>query len=74
MQKMTVRLPPDLHRALKEMSKQTGRSRSALMRDAVDAYCQRLQARLPQSLGMGSDPELSSTDIDAWLRDNWRPD
>ncbi|MBI5813277.1 MAG: CopG family transcriptional regulator [Deinococcota bacterium] len=71
MEKTTLYLPPELHRALKHVAKQDGKSQAELIREALAAYlAQRERPRL-RSLGVAGDEELSGRESEAWLEKAW---
>jgi hypothetical protein len=77
-----VRLPRDLRDALRAVAAREGRDEGDVMRDAFSDYVRRNRrdidpegARLlPRSIGIASDPDLSSEDVEEWLKANWRPE
>ena len=73
MEKTTLYLPTELHRALRELSRRTGRPQADVVREALHLYIGQ-QSRPPlRSLGMGEDPDLSGEQSEDWLAEHWRP-
>ncbi len=71
MRKLTIRLPPELHRALKEAARREGKSQAELIREALSAYLARREKPHLRSLGVGEDPELSGRASEKWLEEAW---
>lgn len=73
MEKTTLYLPSDLHRALREIARRTGRPQAALMRDALQVYVGQFERPRLRSLGLGDNAELSAEDTEDWLSQHWHP-
>lgn len=73
MEKTTLYLPTQLHRALRELSRRTGRTQAEVMREALQAYVQGQERPPLRSLGLGENTELHGADTEDWLEANWRP-
>lgn len=73
MEKTTLYLPSDLHRALKELSRRTGQPQAEVIRDALQLYMRQQNRPSLRSIGMGEDAELHAAQTEAWLEENWRP-
>lgn len=73
MEKTTLYLPSDLHRALREIARRTGRPQASLMRDALQTYVGQFERPPLRSLGLGDNAELSAEDSEEWLGRNWHP-
>jgi len=71
MRKLTIRLPPELHRALKEAARREGKSQAELVREALSLYLARREKPRPRSLGASEDPELSGRASEKWLEEAW---
>jgi len=71
MQKTTIYLPEALERRLAEAARRAGRSRAALIREALEAYLARQAPRAPASLGAGEDGALCGREAEGWLRARW---
>ena len=72
MEKTTLYLPADLHRALGATAKREGRAQADIIREALKTY---LSHRTPirlRSIGAGSDGEVSGATSEKWLRKNWK--
>lgn len=74
MRKTTLYLPDELKIDIETLSKEEKRSEAEIMRDALRNYVdQRLQYRLPRSIGMISDGSFDPAEIDQYLKENWKP-
>lgn len=73
MEKTTLYLPTELHRALKDVSRRTGQPQAALIREALNLYLGQWSKPVPRSLGLGDNPNLSGADTEAWLEAHWQP-
>ncbi len=71
MRKLTIRLPPELHRALKEAARREGKSQAELVREALSLYLAGRGEPRPRSLGASEDPELSGRALEKWLEEAW---
>ncbi|WP_223674071.1 ribbon-helix-helix domain-containing protein, partial [Proteus terrae] len=71
MEKTTLYLPPELHRALKEAARREGKSQAELIREALAAYLTQRQRPAFRSLGVGEDEELSGRASEGWLERVW---
>lgn len=69
-----IELTEELQRRVHELSLQTGRSESDLLREAVATYVAAHQIPRPKSDGSIDDPDLAARDIDDWLDANWQPE
>ena len=68
--KTTVDLPRETLAALSAIAAREGRSRSSVMRDALDEYIGSRGRPLPEWIGSIDDDDgsLMSTNVDDWLR------
>lgn len=71
MEKTTVYLPSDLHRALKEAARAEKRPQAEVLRRALEEYLERRERPLPLSVGAGEDEGLSGADSEDWLEAEW---
>lgn len=71
MEKTTVYLSPELHRALKDAARVEKRPQADVLRRALEEYLGRQERRLPLSVGLGEDEELSGVDSEDWLHGEW---
>lgn len=71
MEKTTVHLTLELHRALKTAARREKRPQAEVLRSALEEYLEREEHPLPLSLGLGEDEELSGADSEAWLEAEW---
>ncbi len=71
MEKTTIYLPPELHRALKDAARVEKKPQAEVLRRALEEYLGRQERRLPLSLGLGEDRELSGADSEDWLFEQW---
>ncbi|GLV48922.1 hypothetical protein TJA_20250 [Thermus sp. LT1-2-5] len=71
MEKTTLYLPRDLHQALKEASKQEGKSQAEIVREALTLYLAHRKRPALRSLGVGEDEALTGRESEAWLRKAW---
>ncbi len=72
MEKTTIYLPPELHRALKEAARREKRPQAEVLRRALEEYLGREERPRLRSVGIGEDTELSGVDSEDWLRAEWR--
>jgi predicted transcriptional regulator len=70
-EKTTLYLPDDLHRALKEHARRSGRPQAALVREALQAYLEGTTWPQPKSIGAGADNDLTARQSDEWLTREW---
>lgn len=71
MEKTTIYLPSELHRALKDAARVQKKPQAEVLRRALEEYLGRQERRLPLSLGLGEDEGLSGEDSEDWLREQW---
>lgn len=71
MEKTTLYLPPELHRALKNVARQEGKSQAELIREALAAYLARRDRPRLQSIGVAGDQGLTGRDAEVWLEKAW---
>jgi Arc/MetJ-type ribon-helix-helix transcriptional regulator len=71
MEKTTVYLPGDLHRALKEVARAERRAQAEVLRQALEEYLGRRERPRLRSVGVGEDKELSGAESEDWLRARW---
>jgi hypothetical protein len=69
-----IELTDELQRRIHELSVQTGRTESDILREAVATYVAAHQIPQPSSDGTIDDPHLAARDIDEWMDANWRPE
>lgn len=67
----SLMLPTSLQRGLRDAAERLGRSQTDILREALQAYLDKLAAPLPKSIGIASDAELSGADSEAWLAREW---
>lgn len=70
-EKTTVYLTGELRRALKEAARSEKKAQAEVLRKALEEYLGRQERRLPLSLGLGEDGELSGEDSEDWLHEQW---
>jgi predicted transcriptional regulator len=73
MEKTTLYLHGDVHRALQELARREKRPQAQLIREALAVYIASKTAPWPQSIGMGEDGGLAGGEVKDWLRANWQP-
>lgn len=71
MEKTTLYLPADLHRALREAARRVRTSQAQLVREALEAYVREQKPPRPRSVGLGGDSGLAARDDEAWLDREW---
>jgi predicted transcriptional regulator len=71
MEKTTLYLPIELHRALKEQARRSGRAQAELVREALQTYLAGALWPEPGSIGAGADEGLSARDSEEWLTREW---
>ena len=75
MEKTTLYLSAELHRALKEQARRSGRAQAELVREALETYLAGASWPQPSSIGSGQDAGLSARETEDWLAREWdRPD
>lgn len=79
METTTLELPTEMRIALDEIAERSGRSRSALIHEAIHSFLRQQAQRSedpdwPRSIGMGATDVPQAADIDDWLAANWRPE
>lgn len=74
MDKITIYLPPELHRALKNAAHIEKKPQADVLWRALEEYLGRQERRLPLSGGLGEDEGLSGADSEDWLYDQWSKD
>ena len=72
MEKTTIYLPVELHRALKEAARSEKKAQAEVLRRALEEYLERRERPRLRSVGIGEDKELSGADSEDWLRAEWR--
>ncbi len=70
-EKTTLYLPGELHRAIRAASARTGKPMAQLVREALQGYLSEQPPPQPRSLGMGADTELAARDSESWLEREW---
>lgn len=68
-EKITLYLPRELHRALKEAARQEGRPQAELVRGALEEYLGKRPRPSIGSIGAGEDEELSASRSEDWLEE-----
>ncbi len=71
MEKTTLYLPDELHRAIRAASARTSKPMAQLVREALQGYLSEQPPPQPRSLGMGADNELAARDSESWLEREW---
>ena len=71
MEKTTLYLPVDLHRALQEHARRSGRAQAELVREALQVYLAGTSWPQPGSIGAGADSGVSARDSEEWLNREW---
>jgi predicted transcriptional regulator len=71
MEKTTIYLPSDLHSALKDVSRRTGRPQADLIRDALREFLKVQPRPTLKSVGAGDDDSLTGRESEEWLRSRW---
>ena len=70
----TINLPRELVAALDAIALRAGRSRSAVIRDALDEYARARRGSRPAWVGMiDDDGSLASTNVDEWMHADRQP-
>jgi len=70
-EKTTLYLPDDLHRALKEHARRSGRPQAELVREALRSYLEGAVWPQPGSIGIGEDHGVSARESEDWLTREW---
>jgi predicted transcriptional regulator len=76
MKKFTTRFSDQELALLESLAKREGRSRSAIVRDALTSYIVANPIPLPDWIGTidKDDGTLTARNVKEWLRANWRPE
>lgn len=74
MAKTTLCPPDDVAASYEAFAKQDACPKAEIMRDALDVYAENRGRRLPEAVGIFEDLGVDSTNVDGWLRANWRLD
>lgn len=74
MEKTTIYLPSELHRALKEAARSEKKAQAEVLRQALEEYLERKERPRLRSVGIGEDRELSAADSEDWLHARWSRD
>lgn len=77
LKKTTVYLTQDQISGISAMARRKGRPKAQLIREAVAAYIvDDVDFEWPRSIGMVTDDdgELTSENVDEWLKANWHPE
>ena len=72
--KTTIHIPEEEMAALGARAKREGRPKAALIREAITRYVAEDCRPRPKAVGIFSDTEVTSSNLDEWLRVNWRPE
>ena len=64
-------LPDELHRALKEHARRSGRAQAELVREALQTYLEAVAWPKPASIGAGEDAAVSARASKEWLAREW---
>jgi predicted transcriptional regulator len=72
--KTTIYIPDDQMAALDAMAKREARPKAQLIREAIELYVTENAQPMPDAIGIFEDLEVDSTNVDDWLRANWRPE
>lgn len=73
MHKTTLYLPTATQRRLRDAANRLHRAQADIVREALDRYLEAEEAPMPRSIGLGTDPDVTGANSEAWLRQNWRP-
>lgn len=71
MGKVTLDLTSEIEQGIEQISQRSGRPRDIVMQDALRSYVERQRQPIPRSVGIISDSEVHSGNIDEWLEANW---
>ncbi len=71
MEKTTLYLPPEMHRALREIARRERKSQAEIIREALAAHLKRYENVEFAFIGVAEDDELSGRDSEAWLEKAW---
>ena len=72
--KTTIYIPDDQMAALDAMAKREARPKAQLIREAIELYVVDNAQPMPEAVGIFDDVDVDSSNVDEWLRDNWRPE
>jgi hypothetical protein len=70
-EKTTLYLPLELHQALKDHARRSGRAQAEVIREALFSYLEGAARTQPASIGMGEDTGLSARGSEDWLASEW---
>lgn len=72
--KTTLHIPEVEMAALEAIARREDRPKAAVIREAIARYVAEVSPPKPEAVGIFEDHEVDSTNIDDWLRENWRPE
>jgi hypothetical protein len=72
--KTTIHVPEEEMAALEARARREARPKAALIREAIARYVAEDCRPRPKAVGIFSDIEVTSSNLDEWLRANWRPE
>ena len=73
MNKSTVYFTDEQMATWESLAKREAKPKAEVLRDALEFYADKVGRRMP-SAGIYEDDEVNSTNVDEWLRANWRPE
>jgi len=75
LEKTTLYLPTELLASYTALSRTQKRAKAELMRDALSDYVEKQERTLPEWVEMiESEGEFDSTNVKAWIGENWDPE
>lgn len=74
MNKSTVYFTDEQMATWESLARREARPKAAVLRDALEYYADKVGRRMPSAVGIYEDDEVNSTNVDEWLRANWRPE
>ena len=66
--------PTEDYLAIEALAQRTGRPQAEILRETIRDDVDRQERPRLRSLGIVKRADLNGTDVDDWLRANWRPD
>lgn len=69
-----IKLPPDVQLKLEALARRTGQAEAEIILEAVEHRLQAEPWPRPKAIGIYSDPEVTSENLEDWLAANWKPD
>jgi hypothetical protein len=74
MVRTAIDIPEEKMAALEAIAEREARPRDELILEAIGRYVTEQSRPVPEAVGIFEDTEVDSTNLEEWLRANWRPE